>query len=353
MAESRDTFEFLTANLGAPDRRWKAGREYLVAPATIFPPGGGVMNGSKGPLFYSNDTCSSQIGAWNGFPLTGRHPATNDGKHVSANYPGMKEKQHIGFLANDRMDGDKRKVDCWYDIEATKDFDLLNKTSILADAEAGRLQEVSTGLKTSDNPAQNGANYNGKSYSWVVSAWEPDHLAVLPDQRGACAIKDGCGVFNCDCSGKSVDDMCDSCKEKELAANAGRYGNPQSGNTGRFKSHGAGIGKGDSHEAAQSGSMMITERDRELGRDAKQELVETGHNPASWVADEDIWEKAKAAADKSYDADSDEYWAVVAHIYKQMGGEVKGSTENIDNTDYPWDQCISDMNCYILLLFPT
>lgn len=56
---------------------------------------------------------------------------------------------------------------------------------------------------------------------------------------------------------------------------------------------------------------------------AKQELGMEGHNPASWVEDEDVWEKAKAAADKDYQRGDDAYWPVVAHIYENMGGSVK------------------------------
>lgn len=47
--------------------------------------------------------------------------------------------------------------------------------------------------------------------------------------------------------------------------------------------------------------------------------------PASWVQDEDIWDKAKDAAGSEGDNYSgDSYWAVVTHIYENMGGRVKG-----------------------------
>lgn len=118
----------------------------------------------------------------------------------------------------------------------------------------------------------------------------------------------------------------------DLTGNAGRYGNPQSTATGLFKRHGAGTGKGEVHEAAQRGHMVLTDRDRELGADAASLLAATGHNPASWVADEGKWEKAKAAADKGGYED-DAYWAVVAHIYQQMGGEVKSTTENAEPSE--------------------
>lgn len=54
---------------------------------------------------------------------------------------------------------------------------------------------------------------------------------------------------------------------------------------------------------------------------------ENGKNPASWVADEGTWDKAKTAASKSYDMDDDAFWPVAAHIYENMGGEVKEGSE--------------------------
>ena len=49
-----------------------------------------------------------------------------------------------------------------------------------------------------------------------------------------------------------------------------------------------------------------------------------GKNPAGWAVDEDIWDRAKDAALKSYSVDDDAYWPVVAHIYENMGGTIKG-----------------------------
>ncbi len=42
-------------------------------------------------------------------------------------------------------------------------------------------------------------------------------------------------------------------------------------------------------------------------------------NPPAWVKDEGTWEKAKAAVQKYWD-NYDEPWAVVSHVFQQMGG---------------------------------
>lgn len=49
----------------------------------------------------------------------------------------------------------------------------------------------------------------------------------------------------------------------------------------------------------------------------------------SWVKSEPVWDKAKKAATKS---DAEDYWALVTHIYKSMGGKIKSKTESKDQT---------------------
>lgn len=61
--------------------------------------------------------------------------------------------------------------------------------------EAGRPMELSTGLFTQNEPAPAGATFNGRPYDYVARNYRPDHLAVLPDQIGACSLADGCGVL--------------------------------------------------------------------------------------------------------------------------------------------------------------
>lgn len=44
-------------------------------------------------------------------------------------------------------------------------------------------------------------------------------------------------------------------------------------------------------------------------------------NPAPWVRDEEIWERAKAEVLPDWEK-YDQPWAVVAHVYEQMGGRI-------------------------------
>lgn len=59
--------------------------------------------------------------------------------------------------------------------------------------------------------------------------------------------------------------------------------------------------------------------------------MKTFEEPA-WVADEDIWDKAKSEVDKSK-APPESYYAVVTSVYKNMGGRVKpGKKTEADST---------------------
>jgi hypothetical protein len=79
----------------------------------------------------------------------------------------------------------------WFDIEKTKKID----PRVFNALEKGNKLELSTGLDTDNIPAAIGAAWNGRNYTHVARNYRPDHLAILPDQIGACSISDGCGVL--------------------------------------------------------------------------------------------------------------------------------------------------------------
>lgn len=182
--------ERLVSNLSTASVRRELtsdGRQYLVAPVTLIVPG--VLNGSKGPLYYPADEIRKDPSIWNHMPLVVYHPSTN-GINVSARDPDILDRQGVGLLMRVNANG-KLRGEAWFDVEKTRKVD----NRVLERLEAGKPIEVSTGLFTDNEPAENGANYNGKSYAYVARNYRPDHLAILPDQIGACSIKDGCGIL--------------------------------------------------------------------------------------------------------------------------------------------------------------
>lgn len=166
------------------------GREYVVATARILREQ--VLSGSDGPLFYPLDEISQDVGVWNGYPLTAKHPQVvlADGKIVnaSARSPKVAHAYQIGTVYNDRVEGQERLVDAYFDVQNSNRIDSRLVPAVLA----GKSINVSTGIFTG-KVAYSGT-HNGRSYTHKVKGIKPDHLAVLMDEKGACSVGDGCGI---------------------------------------------------------------------------------------------------------------------------------------------------------------
>lgn len=178
----------LTLNRGAPARRVvKDGRAFLVAPLSMIVPG--VLEGSKGKLYYPPSEVERNPGVWNGVPLTVGHPTDWYGNPVPARGSVVLKRFRIGHVANDRYDGRRRVADGWFDEAMTRDKAPDVYTALLA----GHEMELSTGLFTDDEDAP-GVAPDGRVYDAVARNYRPDHLAILPNQTGACSIQQGCGL---------------------------------------------------------------------------------------------------------------------------------------------------------------
>lgn len=179
--------EILVANLLGPARPGKLhGRDHLIVPATLIVPG--VLNGSRGPLLYPPEEVGSNPVAWNGVPILIRHPREGSGRT-----PEVFEAQGVGTVFNARFDS-KLHADLWFDVERTRALSPHVYDGILN----GRKLELSTGLKVKDDPTEGVHNtpLGPVSYRAIARNYQPDHLAILPDEVGACSLKDGCGVNN-------------------------------------------------------------------------------------------------------------------------------------------------------------
>ena len=168
------------------------GREFIVATGTILREG--VLNGSKGRLYYPADEIAADVQAWNGFPIVVYHPTKNyDGQAVpvSARDPEVADVSEIGRVYRARMVGTNRlRAELWFDSDLMKS----RFSSLYARIQSGNPIELSTGLFTQDDPAPRGSSFGGRPYDFIARNYRPDHLAILPDQRGACSVDDGCGV---------------------------------------------------------------------------------------------------------------------------------------------------------------
>lgn len=179
------------------------GRQHIVAPVTMIVPG--VLHGSSGALFYSPDVVNRNPDAWNGMPIVVYHPTCN-GEPISARQPDVLNKQGVGIIL-EAKGGDVLVAEAWFDVDAVKlvDNTLDDGIKIHPRLIAGIPIELSTGLKTRVSKAGEGAVYNSRPYDYAVEDIEPDHLAILPDQIGACSLEDGCGVFAANGDNKIAD----------------------------------------------------------------------------------------------------------------------------------------------------
>ena len=156
------------------------GKEYIVAPVVMLVPG--VHNGSDGPLFYPPEELAANPAAWDGKPVTVGHPPGGRA-YNPANTP------TVGRVRNARFAGGKLRAEAWLDTDA-----LVYHTEELYNAlESGGTVEVSTGLYT-ENEHNPGTAPCGVPYTYVARNYQPDHLAILLGQQGACSIAAGCGM---------------------------------------------------------------------------------------------------------------------------------------------------------------
>lgn len=174
------------------------GVDHLVVPVVALKEG--VLNN----MLYKDEEISQFAEAWNGVPIPVSHPTNEDGNPVTANSVDVENTQNIGRLYNVAYKAKKIIGEIWINMEkAVK----LGYQDIVSSLESGQMMEVSTGLFSNAIPES--GTFNGQEYSSIASGIRPDHLALLPDEAGACSIADGCGAMRNNCQG------CQDCKCKE------------------------------------------------------------------------------------------------------------------------------------------
>jgi hypothetical protein len=162
------------------------GKEYKAVPMVMLKEG--VLSGSQGPTYYPPEQIAKAPAGWNHKPVVVYHPTVN-GQGVTATDRDIIEKMKIGIIMNTKWEDDALKAEAWIDVEKANKVDprvmeMLNNQEII---------EVSTGL-FSDTKDEVG-EYNAKRYTQIASNYVPDHLAVLPDKKGALSVEDGAGLL--------------------------------------------------------------------------------------------------------------------------------------------------------------
>jgi hypothetical protein len=160
------------------------GKQHIIIPVVMMKEG--VHSGSRGPLLHIQEELEKFTASWNGIPVMVGHPERN-GNYVSANDPEVSESERVGTIFNTYYE-DGLKSEAWLDVEKLKKRspELLNKLR------EGKSIDVSIGVFSDEEDKQ--GQWNGEDYISVARNYRPDHLAILPDEIGACSFEDGCGI---------------------------------------------------------------------------------------------------------------------------------------------------------------
>ncbi len=159
------------------------GVDHVVVPVVMIVDG--VLNGA----LVTHEEYGRNVQAWNDKPVTVPHPTDGMGGFISAGSPDVISTMCVGRVYNAKVDGDKLVAELWLD---TAQAERVGRSDLLAALESGALSEVSTGYFSYREDAQ--GEFNGKPYLHIDRDIMPDHLAILPNEIGACSVDDGCGT---------------------------------------------------------------------------------------------------------------------------------------------------------------
>ncbi len=178
---TKDLFTFKTNMSEKAKIKQLEGQDHLVFP--VIAAKEVVMN----ELLYPENELKKNVVSWNGVPITVNHPTKNE-QNVSINSPEMLEKFSVGKFFNVRYDNGV-KGEMWFNISQAegKGFD-----KVVSGLKDGVMMEVSTGVLAEQNEIS--GIFKNKEYSGIVKGIIPDHLALLPNDVGACSVDDGCGT---------------------------------------------------------------------------------------------------------------------------------------------------------------
>jgi hypothetical protein len=186
-AETKKCFSVIRANKAGLIRNDRMeDKDWLVVPMIMILEG--VHEGSGGALYYPKEELSKTPEVWNHKPVVVYHPQKN-GSPISACNPDVLTNRKVGIIMNTRFEDGKLKAEAWLDPQRISKVD----DRIQSFLDKNEIMEVSTGLWT-DHINEQG-EWNGEKYDSIAINYRPDHLALLPDIKGACSVDDGAGFM--------------------------------------------------------------------------------------------------------------------------------------------------------------
>lgn len=145
-----------------------------------------LVEGVLNSRFVGADEFGAFVHDWNGCPVVLRHPKQNGG---SARVPAA-DVPEIGRFYNAKLDGTRLVGEFWLD-EGVLQMNDEGK-ALLTKIQKQQPIELSTGYYAESVPKA--GKWNDKDFELVDQNLHPDHIALLPDEVGACSLADGCGL---------------------------------------------------------------------------------------------------------------------------------------------------------------
>ncbi|MGM0409198.1 MAG: DUF2213 domain-containing protein [Bacillota bacterium] len=166
----------------------KDGIDYLVVPVVAVREQ--VLNGQFAP----KEELNTYIDVWNDVPVPVMHPERM-GKNVSSRHKEVIDSEVIGRFYNVNWEDNKLKGEIWVEINkaeklAENNDDIKEALNKLKNHEP---MDVSTAYFSDVEMVE--GTHEGIKYNGVQRNIRPDHLALLPSQKGACSLEDGCGTM--------------------------------------------------------------------------------------------------------------------------------------------------------------
>lgn len=158
--------------------------QFISVPVVMMVPG--VHVGSHGQMLHTAEGLQSNVEQWNDKPVVIYHPQDNEGNFISAYSDGV---VHVGRIANARFENGLR-ADIVFNLTTLQAASPETYVSILE----SQSLEVSIGAYATEIKETGTYEPTGETYSAITTAYQADHLAILPKTTGACSYNDGCGI---------------------------------------------------------------------------------------------------------------------------------------------------------------
>ena len=166
------------------------GKDYSVFPSTMMVAGSHYphveraktnADQAKKPtsINFSEHELQRSVNTWNGRPVSINHPDNQ----ITCNSPDTYNRQWVGYVFNTRYDkpAQSLKSELWIENERGKVVNDL--------VSSGKQLEVSIGVF-----GQLKQSKGNDPFDFDMANIVGDHLAILPNSKGACSWEDGCGI---------------------------------------------------------------------------------------------------------------------------------------------------------------